>query len=79
MAVERHDKQAYQDVHADTKTGCEDCKKTIVHLDCFLVGLAKIVGKNVFSLLMKINREQCQHDIELASAEETTSKQRLCF
>ena len=37
---------------------------------------AKIVGKNVFSLLTKISREQRQHEIELASAKETTSKLR---
>ena len=45
----------------------------MVHLNCLLVGPAK----KVFFLLAKINREQRQHEIEMASAQETTSTLRV--
>ena len=70
IAVESRDKKAYQS---------EDYKKSYRESGLLSCWARKIAGKKVFSLLTKINREQRQHEIELASAEETTSKQRFWF
>ena len=55
------------------KQDAKTANKFIVHLDCLLVGLAQIASKNVSSLLTKINREHCQHEIELASSKKRES------